>query len=51
MLKKKLNSIFSPIQTPGRELANELPRMLKFKSIPTEEIYKKISIDRKEYDE
>ena len=49
--KGKTLSVFSPIQTPGRELANELPRMLKFKSIPTEEIYKKISIDRKEYDD
>jgi hypothetical protein len=49
--KGKTLSVFSPIQTPDKELANELPRMLKFKTIPTEEIYKKISIDRKEYDD
>ena len=49
--KGKTLSVLSPIQTPGRELANELPRMLKFKSIPTEEIYKKILIDRKDYDD
>lgn len=48
--KGKTLSVLSPIQTPNRELANELPRMLKFKSIPTKEIYKKISTDRKEYD-
>ena len=49
--KGKTLSVISPVQTPNEELANELPRMLKFNSIPAEEIYKKMSIGRKIYDD